>query len=165
MNKLIKIIKKIDDIFGKISRAIIAISIAIQISALFIGVIFRYFLDNPISWIDEVSMHLLIFVTYFGCYVALQENQLARISLFTDKLPKNIKKYVVLIANIFVIILLVAIVYYGTKMSLSPVVLKQVTSATQTPMIIFYSAIPFTCLLMMINILIKVYDTIQEDIK
>ena len=41
-----------------------------------------YFLNAPLSWVDEMAALLLVLIAFMGCYVALSDGKLARIELF-----------------------------------------------------------------------------------
>ena len=66
----------------KFMKYVVSICIAAQILIIFSGVIWRYFLNNPLSWVDEIAALLLVVIAFVGCYVALAGGKLARIELF-----------------------------------------------------------------------------------
>ena len=80
-----KILHGLDCFNGTIVRIvkfIVSVCIAVQILIIFAGVIWRYFLNAPLSWVDEVAALLLVMIAFMGCYVALASRKLARIELF-----------------------------------------------------------------------------------
>ncbi|MEW6266966.1 MAG: TRAP transporter small permease [Thermodesulfobacteriota bacterium] len=162
MTRFINTLRKIDDFFGWLSKAITAAAIAIQTIIMFLGVIFRYFLKSPLTWSDETATLLMVFITFFGCHVALKEKMLARIEFVVESFPALLRTIVIFLSNLLVLTLLAAIAYFGLVLGLSPVILNQNTPALELPMIWFYGIIPLTALFMIVHVLIKTYESLRR---
>ncbi|MDQ0164732.1 TRAP-type C4-dicarboxylate transport system permease small subunit [Bacillus horti] len=68
--------------------AVIALSgIIILISS---NVIFRFVLNNPITWTEEVSLGLFIWLTFIGISSGIKHNSHVGIDYFVRKLPARI---------------------------------------------------------------------------
>lgn len=156
------IFRTIDGFFEKIARAVTAVAICIQMVIVFIGVVFRYFFDSPLSWSDEFATYLLVIITFFGAYVALVDKMLAKIELLVDRLPQPYKLFMIMTANMMSLSLLAAIAYFGTELALSPVIMRQTTPAMQLPMWWFFSIIPIAAVLMINHIILETYDVISK---
>lgn len=162
MQKIILVLKKVDNFLSKVAKIITAAAICIQMVIVFLGVVFRYFLKSPLLWSDELACYLLVFVTFFGSYVALKEKALANIELITSKLPGMIRRIVMLVSNITVIILLGAVLYFGVVLSMSPVVLKAVSPAMELPTVIFYAILPLAAFMMIVHMLVAIYEDFRS---
>lgn len=154
-------IRKLDNGIGKLSKVITAGVMFIQMFIVFCGVIARYFFNNPLTWVDELSCYLLVYITFIGGYVALRENKLASITFIVEKIPFKTRKIIVFVGNLLIMILTFCIGYYGIKLGLSPVVQHQKTPSMQLPMIVFFSFIPISGTLMLINMIVQTYDLIK----
>lgn len=164
MERFIGLLRRIDGFSSRASRVITAVAIAIQTIIMFLGVIFRYFLNSPLTWSDETATFLLVFITFFGCYVALKDRILARIEIIVERLPAIHRKIVVLASNLMVLTLLVAVIYFGAVLGMSPVIMLQKTPALELPFVWFYAVIPVTALFMFVHILVQTYDgLLRED--
>lgn len=158
---VITVLRKIDKVLAKIAKILTAVVLGTQMLIITLGVIFRYFLNSPLTWIDELSCYLLIFTTFIGGYVALRDSQLARVDFFVEKFSPRVRKSLKLFAYLTILVFSVAIVYYGVKLAGTPIILKQFTPSMRLPMIVFFSFIPFSGVLMLLDSLIKFYDEVH----
>lgn len=158
MNPIMTALRAIDRWLVKIARILVAIILFIQLVSIFFGVIFRYFFNSPLIWVDEIATNLLILVTFFGSYVALKERKLASVTILPLALNKKARKIVVLVANILVIILLILISYYSIYLCRLPVITKTLTPVLQWPMLVFYVMLPISTVMMTIHMIVALYD-------
>ena len=57
-----------------------AILVVAEIAILFVGVIFRYALDNPLVWTDELASILFLWLAMLGSVIALQRSEHMRLT-------------------------------------------------------------------------------------
>ena len=158
--KMLPILKSINYACGKMIKYFLIACIGAQTGIVFLGVVFRYVFADPLSWSDELSTFLMIYLTFFGCYAALEENQLARIELLITKLKGRWKNAIV-ITGYFVTLAFVAVVlYFGTTLYFSFSVQKQLSAAMRIPLKIFYISIPIGMMMMIFRICITILETI-----
>ncbi len=134
------------DVFNKtavkITKWIVSACIAAQILIIFAGVIWRYFLNAPLSWVDEMAALLLVLIAFMGCYVALSDGKLARIELFIGCFKGISKTTLYVVSEMMSLLMLLFVVVYGTKLFLLPTSLNQKTPGLYIPLSIFYGLIP-----------------------
>ena len=144
MTGLVNVLDKVTGFVTRIAKFIVGFSVAAQVIVVFFAVVFRYFIKSPLTWGDEISSFLLVFITFFGCYVGLVENRLAKIELFVG-LFKGVKKRVLyIISEIFSLSLLCIIFYLSVGLFFSPTVQGQTSTGLFIPMSILYGLIPVT---------------------
>jgi len=129
----------------------------------FINVIFRYFINSPITWGEEVSVFLLMFIALFGAYVGIYECRMARITAIVNIVPIFWRKAFNLIAQFIIIYLLIFLVVYGFQFISTPYMLTQKTSTLRLPMWIFYSFVPISALLMLYHMILDVIRYLMTD--
>ena len=156
--------KRVDNTLVNIMRVVVASIICIELLLLFTGVIARYFFHHSIMWIDEIASYLLVIVTFLGAYVALKDRSLAAVTAMVDKLPFVPQKIVKTVANVCIIILLVAITYYGIYLCMQPAITKTLTPILRLPLAYFYAALPLTSILMFCHmVLLLIEDIIEQN--
>lgn len=148
MISIIHTMKSIDDFFGKIAKYLTGLSILVMMSVVFLTVIFRYALHNPLHWGDELARYLLIAVTFIGGYAALREGMLAKIDLLLIVVPERINKFLYIIVCLSIFLFSVLLTYYGTKLVFTPSILMQHSPALWLPMVYMYSLIPLASFFM-----------------
>ncbi len=79
-----------------------------------IQVAFRYILNTPLSWTDESSRFLMIYMTYLCLPLIYLDERNIAMSFVTDKLKgTRIYELLMAIAHVTAIVLFVVWVYYG----------------------------------------------------
>ncbi|CAG4894145.1 TRAP transporter large permease [Paraburkholderia saeva] len=66
-----------------LSAAVLAADVAV----VFISVIYRYFLHDPVDWAEEVASALMVVLVFFGAATVLARSQHVGIDLFRSLLP------------------------------------------------------------------------------
>ncbi len=66
-----------------LSAAVLAADVAV----VFISVIYRYFLHDPVDWAEEVASALMVVLVFFGAATVLARSQHVGIDLFRSMLP------------------------------------------------------------------------------
>jgi TRAP-type C4-dicarboxylate transport system permease small subunit len=163
MKSLINAMEIFNKIFTKIAEAIVIICIAGQAVLIFNTVIFRYFLNNPLTWGDEISVLLLVVITFFGCYLAMRHNKLARIELFIGRFTGKKRTLIYIISELMTLTMLLFVLYFGVILFLSPTSLKQKTPGLYIPLCIFYGMIPITFFASIINTFSKIMNYLKES--
>jgi len=161
--KFLSILKRINEINLLIAKVFLIFCIAIQLIIVFIGVVFRYVFSDPLSWTEELSTYLMIYITFFGCYVAIDGDQLARIDIFMTKFEGKTKYTLIVIGHVITLLFLIMFMYYGTTLYFSFTVQKQISIAMRLPMKIYYISIPLATVMMIIRMIIRIIDTHEEE--
>ena len=111
-----QIAKFLDRILGHILTALLLFLATI----LFVGVIFRFMLNNPITWVDELSRYSLVAITFLGIGHVTKENKEILVTIIDLLIPKIAKThgkkicvFLDFLADAIVIWLLTILVYYG----------------------------------------------------
>jgi len=163
MKSLINAMETFNNIFTKMAETIVIICISCQAILIFCAVVFRYFLNNPITWGDEVSVLLLVVITFFGCYLGVRHNKLARIELFIGRFKGKRRTLFYIISELMILAMLVIVLYFGVLLFISPTSLKQKTPGLFIPLWIFYGMIPITFFACIMNSLSKITTYIKES--
>jgi TRAP-type C4-dicarboxylate transport system permease small subunit len=122
------------------------------VGSVFITVLTRYVLGNPVLWGVEVGRILLVWITFIGAILVAAEGEHVRLSelmekLLGDKLFKSWDK----IVNVLTIIFLSILGYYIVEMM--QVVSDQTTHALRIPYNIFYLPMLLFCVLSILYII------------
>jgi TRAP-type C4-dicarboxylate transport system permease small subunit len=114
-----------------------------------VGVFFRFVLNNALSWTDELGRYMMIWVGFFGCYLAARDNSHVGVEMFIDLFKPGVKRAFQVIARLVVIAFLVVILAKsGEQLGLLKI---QRSSALEIPMALPYSAVTFGVFMMLIE--------------
>jgi TRAP-type transport system small permease protein len=127
-------------IVGGTVLAIVLITIA--------AVWYRYGLDAPLSWTEQVSRILFVWSVFVGAALLYRRSLHIVIDLFLVMLPEAMQRVVWHINNVLMLFAAVMIVYFGTQITLGT--LDQTFGALEITPATFYAAAPFCGLLILV---------------
>lgn len=149
--------KKVVNAINLIIMYILFVLLIVLTIATFTQVLFRFVLQQPLAWTEELARYCLVWITFLGAAFAMGKKAHVGLEFFKAKLPKlgqDIIAILVLLLNItfFMIILVQGYELMNRSMSqLSPVL--------RLPMGVVYSVMPISAILLIIN---TISITIQE---
>jgi len=130
----------ISNIIERIEKTASMILIAAMTIILFLNVIYRYFLHDPIFWANEASIYMMAWVTFLGGSLGLKYKSQASITMLVDRFKKEHQKIINIIAYIIILVFLAYLVYISsywiTHLSANK------SSSLRIPMSIPYSCVP-----------------------
>ena len=95
-----------------------------------LGVLFRYVLQSPLSWSEEVARYLMIWAASLAISIGIMRKEHLGITFLTSRIPSRAQKYVSLLVNLAVLWFLWVLTKFGYYMALegqtqlSPVLAK-----------------------------------------
>lgn len=120
--------------------------------SIFCQVTFRYFLHLPLSWTEEASRYMMIYVVYIGASVGLYRGSHLGFSYVLEKVRHKTVVILNLIASAGILTFCCYFTYYGIIIVTRN--MYQVTPGLQLPMWCVYAALPISgvlCTLQTIN--------------
>lgn len=106
MDKLIKRINTIEELFVGYSLLTIAVVAAIQ-------VILRYLFGIAYDWVDEGSRYMTILITFIGAGICVRTGAHFSMDAVVQYVPNRVKHLIKLAANLISGIVLMVICYYA----------------------------------------------------
>lgn len=145
--------------FEKKLAIILMFAMAVIVAA---AVVFRYVFNDPLFWAGEVSIFLLIYITFIGGSLGLKYKTQASVTLVTDYLPEKINKWVAILAHIFMLLFMAILLFYCFTWITSSSVAIQKSSAILLPMWIPYAILPVGLLFATIHLISNMLDIMQN---
>ena len=133
-----KIIKFLDNL----ENNIIGYGLLIMTLITFVNVISRKFLHLSLSFTEEITTILFIFISLLGAAVAAKRGSHLGLTVFTDFIPAKYQKYVSLFTWLVATFFSFYLIRYGLAMVRSEYIFKVKTPALGWPEWIFGLAIP-----------------------
>lgn len=145
-----------------IERIEIVISIALAAAMtiiLFINVLFRYFLNDPLFWANEASIFMMAWLTFIGGSLGLKYKTQASITLFVNRLSDKNQRILQIITQIIILIFMAILLYLSWDWVLS--LTATVSSSMRIPMWIPYSCVPVGLTFAFIHLLAQFIDLLK----
>ncbi|MFA6505838.1 MAG: TRAP transporter small permease [Treponemataceae bacterium] len=154
------VIKRIAGFLSKLEEIFLVTCFSVIAIALFLQIIFRYFLNAPLIWTEELARYLLVWITFFGINYGLRRKKHIEMAYFFDKLPKAAQNAVTVLTQIMILYLMWKI--FGATMRFVRAQMNIESSAMQINMGLVYVALPIGFITSSISILISAVKFVGE---
>jgi len=101
---MMNLLKKFSDILYKISKIFITTSLAVIVILVFSQVVLRYVFHFGISWSQEITIYILIWMLLIGCSMGLRDGEIVSLNIFKEKLPKKNAVYISIFTDILLVV-------------------------------------------------------------
>lgn len=137
---ILRFLSKLSHIVELMGKFISAIAGFVMLFSLLTGVFTRYlpFMTTAI-WSEEIARMMMLWITTTGASVAFSRKELVKLDLVIGALPDKPRKIMNIINDVFVLIVLGILLYYGYGMLL----LKAKVTVAATHMSYFWWALGF----------------------
>lgn len=98
---------------GNLDIVVAAAVLAILVVLTFLGVIWRYVLSAPFTWLEEVQMACMVWIVFAAGGAAFRTGNHVAIEMVVDLMPKKLQK----IVEILISVVVVAVIGYLDRKS------------------------------------------------
>jgi TRAP-type C4-dicarboxylate transport system permease small subunit len=147
-----KLTDRINEVIMFIFAVVLILSCFAQICTRLAGV--------PLSWSEELSRYLAVWLTFIGAAYALRRKSLATVEILLDKCKGNSKKILFIIISLFVIVFSIILIRYGWAFSMR--FMRQTSPALHIPKGLVYLSAPISGVLMCLYQLEILIDTLKK---
>lgn len=116
-----------------------------------LGVVMRYFLNNPLTWLEEVQKGLMVWITFYAGSVAFRMQGHVAIEILVDAMPEKTQKLMECLISVAVVVILLFLAYNGISLTLLHHRVEKATNILRIPYWLIDSAVPIGCLMMCVN--------------
>jgi len=142
-------------------KTIISTMMGIMLSVIVLQVFNRYVLNAALSWPEELSRYLQIWVGLLAAIYAYQEGSHVGVTFLLEKLPKTVVKVVVVVSHILTGIFFCIIGWQGAGLLDQFADLK--SPALLIPMAVIYLAVPVSAFFMLLVCMKLIYVTVVDE--
>lgn len=136
------------NVLSEIAGYLSAVALILATLAMVYGVTLRYFFGRPTVWQTEVSVYLLVFVTFVGGAYGLKHHAHVGVDLLVDRLPPRPQLVLRLLTGVLALGVVGAVIWtsYGTWWEATEGGFRSPT-ALRAPLSIVYGILPLGMLL------------------
>lgn len=148
--------KLLDGISRRLNQAMKLLSgflIAAMTILVFLQVVFRYLLDAPLDWSEEMASFAFVWMALLGASVGLRNDEHPRLDIFYQVFPDWLKKLSGLLINLAILFMLVVLFIFGLKFTIA--MQMQRTAALGYSVSYVYVVLPISAVIMFIHVLVK----------
>ncbi len=146
-------------ILSKSAEITTTILLGAMIFVLLLQIIFRYVLNSPLTWSEELARYLYVWVTFMGAGYCVYKHMHIEMTMFFDMLPPAVQKVLQVLVNLFSAACYAYIIPAGIRFAISQNRIPSVSLPIK--MSLLWAAIPLGCSLLVISLLIETYYLIR----
>lgn len=137
-----RILNKVQDVLA------IAMLIVLCV-VVFLQVFFRYALNSPLAWSEELARFMFIWLVYVGAAIVLRTDSHMSLDYFINLMPEKFRVVVDILGKIIVSMFLVL----GIRESFTiiRITMPQLSPSLDIPMGLIYLALPVSFVLMLLD--------------
>lgn len=156
-NTLVSIVSKLSIFFERLAAyPCIAATGAMTIVVL-LGVFFRYIVQQPLSWSEEVARYLMIWAASLAISIGIMRREHLGITFLIGRFPPSVQKYIAVLVNLCVLWFLWVLTKFGYFMALEGrTQLSPILARYGISMVWSLSAIPVAGALAMIQTILQI---------
>ncbi|MEI3612652.1 TRAP transporter small permease [Pseudogracilibacillus sp. SO30301A] len=146
-----KFSQTISDSVFSLEKGLVVILIPAMLLAMVFDIFFRYFLNSPLVWAQEIALYTFVWSSFLGASMSIKVKEAVAVTLFIDKMPSKIRNVLILVGLIASTIFAIYIFYLSITWIMDPSILLQKTITTQIPIVYMYLSIPISLLFMSVH--------------
>ena len=155
---MVNLLKKLSKLVNGILNVLIVLTLAMMCILVFGNVVLRYVFNSGITWSEEMSRFLFVWMVFLGAIAALKENMHLGVDIVINALPHKAKKVVFIVSNLLVLYVLWLLLNGSWKMAVLNMDSK--APATGTPLGLVYGIGVVTSIGMAIIVLVNMFRTL-----
>ena len=152
--------KKFENILNKLEEYMAGLLVLLMTVLIFIQVFFRYILNSPLSWSEELARLCLVWLGFMGSVIALRKGEHIYIGNITKKLSLHKKLIYEIFSYVIIGIILIFLLIFGLDL------VKEQYISTTPALEIYYAwftiPVPLSACLMLIHICFSIYERIIQ---
>jgi len=153
------VIAKFFDHFEEILGSIL---VAVMVTISFVNVITRYFIRMSLSWSEEITVNLFVWVVMLGTAIAFKKGSHLGMEFIYERFPDRIKKVLFLLSAILSIAFFVVLGWLGAIEVKDEIDLCVITESLAIPVWYYTIAIPVFSVLVIFRILQNVVTSLRD---
>lgn len=119
----------------------------------FLQVLFRYVLDAPLDWSEEMSTFAFAWMCMLGASVGIRYDEHPRLDVLLVLLPRFTQKIAKVVVNLSIMFMLIILLIYGTKFTLA--MRMQSTAALRYSVSFVYMILPISAVIMLLHMTVQ----------
>lgn len=132
-------------VFNRVLDATIQVGIAAIVVIVFAQVFFRYVLNRPLHWSEELTKTVYLWLTFIGAAVATRDNTHIQVDYFVQRMPQKLEHLLAGAVKITIAVFCSVAVYQGALYLRTQTGIRSV--ALDVPLAWTTAGIPFGVLL------------------
>lgn len=124
-----------------------------------IQILFRYGLNNPLSWPEEIARTCFVWVAYLGVSKLVRERSFYAIDVFVLVLPATLRWLLAITVDILTLGIFGLILYTSWPVLMAN---ANITTAIGMPVNLLYASLPVAAVLVIFSLVVAIATTVAH---
>ena len=152
-----KAVALVKNIWDNFEDYVSAVAMVMMVSILFAQVFTRYVLQGSITWAEELSRFAFLWMMFLASSLAARHRSHIRVTAPILLLPKKMRLYVILLADVIWVIFNVVVAYQSIVMVKNAMQFIYYSPSLNLNMAYMFMVIPISFVLMTVRIIVGYY--------
>lgn len=153
---MVPIIRRLSHWVTEVAKMFLGLWVAAIVLITLAAVWWRYVMNSPIAWIEQVSNILFIWITFVGAAVLYRQKLHIGVDMFIEMLQGRAKQIMFWVIELANLLFIVVLFIYSLKLSID--VLPNTYGALDISPAYFYFSAPVACAMMILYFVEKIVD-------
>lgn len=156
---------KLLSVLGNLDIVVACVVLVALILMTFLGVIFRYALKSPFTWLEEVQMACMVWIVFAAGGAAFRTGNHVAIEMIVDMFPKKVQKIFEWIIAVIVFLVLAYLFYQSLGFVGMFIKSGRATSMIKIPYALIYGIAPVSFVLMVVSYVFSLIKGVKSEAK
>jgi len=138
---------------NEVVKYLAAVLLASMTIIVFLQVLFRYVLNHPLDWSEELGSFAFVWMSLLGASIGLKRREHPRLDLVVNHFSSKAQRLIAELYNLAILFLLFVLFIYGVKLTVT--MKSQLTAAMQYSVSFVYAVLPVSAAIMFIHLTIQ----------
>ncbi len=152
--------EKIGLAIEKICGALCVFCFAAMTLVAILGVFFRYVMQSPFMWTEEVARYLLVWLGFTAVSIALRQDKHIKVEVMAGFVPLIVVKLMSYLVDILIAIFFIVLLWQGYLMTVNNIMMA---STFQISMAWILAAVPVAAALTLVQLFLNVIKKIFSE--
>lgn len=134
-------------------EAALALLMAALVGMVFVAVVFRYVLHDPVTWSEEVGRFCLVWISFLGTYIAHRRAEHIAVTAIRDRFPIPAQIAIRVALSLLLIAFMAVLAWYGGQYAVRFMGMR--TSLLGIPLGLVYAAMPVSAGLVLVSLILS----------
>lgn len=139
------------NIIGSLDIIVASITLIVLIALTFAGVVMRYIIGQPFTWLEEVQLFCMVWIVFAAGGAAFRTGSHVAIEMIVEMFPEGVQKIISYVIDIVVFLVIGYLLYNSVGFIQMFVKNGRTSSMLKIPMTLQYGIAPVSYILMIIS--------------
>ncbi len=138
-------------IAGNLDIIVAGIALIVLIALTFAGVVMRYIIGQPFTWLEEVQLFCMVWIVFAAGGAAFRTGSHVAIEMIVEMFPQSVQKIISYVIDLIVFLVIAYLLYNSFGFIQMFVKNGRTSSMLKIPMTLQYGIAPVSYILMIIS--------------